>query len=173
MSGRGRGRPPGPRTPSEKDLQTPKTYQCLTWSIGGGAGRSGASPQGRGAPAPPKSAASSASSALKDGVILVNDDIMSAQTKAPTKEGDALQEFLAMYSDDDDEEGGTCTTPSCPSAEGPAAGVAVGPDRMEALRSEWTFSVQKGSNSRDREEIVLEDVPVPGSRKGRAKKPKS
>ena len=67
-----------------------------------------------------------------------------------------------MYIDDDDEEGRTCTTPSCPSAEchteGPSAGAAVGPDRMEALRSEWTFSVQKGSNSKDREEIVLEDV---------------
>ena len=61
-----------------------------------------------------KSAASSSSSALKDDVITVDDDIMSDQTKDPTKEGAcaALQEFLAMYSDDDEEANISCPNSS-------------------------------------------------------------
>ena len=134
MSGR-RGRPPGARPPSEKDLKTPKIGQffhqqpfapIFQQRMGGGAS------QGAGSQHDHVDLTGGSGESCSEDVTS-----SSAQNNTPTaaEARDSLQQFLATYSDSEEEDGASqvndprvkCMTP----------GKEMPPRLVAAKQSEW------------------------------------
>jgi hypothetical protein len=164
MSGRGRGRPPGPRPPSQKDLETPKIGQffhqqpfapIFQQRMGGGAS------QGAGSPHDHVDLTGASGESCSEDVTS-----SSAQHNTPTAAEalDSMQQFLATYIDSEESDGAPSSAlPPSTAALSPHAapdhdteGVARA-DRMEALRKVWTFRVRQGNNSSTYCDVLLDD----------------
>ena len=164
MSGRGRGRPPGARPPSQKDLETPKIGQFFQQQpfapifqqrMGGGAS------QGAGSPHDHVDLTGASGESCSEDVTS-----SSAQHNTPTaaEARDSMQQFLATYIDSEESDGAPSSAlPPSTAALSPHAapdhdteGVARA-DRMEALRKVWTFRVRHGSNSSTYCDVLLDD----------------
>ena len=130
MSGRGRGRPPGPRPPSQKDLETPKIGQFFQQQpfapifqqrMGGGAS------QGAGSPHDHVDLTGASGESCSEDVTS-----SSAQHNTPTaaEARDSMQQFLATYIDSEESDG----APSSALPPSTAAQPAQGPSLQ---RSSW------------------------------------
>ena len=165
MSGR-RGRPPGARPPSKKDLKTPKIGQffhqqpfapIFRQRMGGG------SSQGAGRRHDHVDLTGGSGESCSEYATS-----SSAQNNTPTaaEARDSLQQFLATYSDSEEEDGApssghppSTAGPSHPTPDHETEGVDRA-DRMEALRRVWTFRVRVGLNSSKYIDVLLDDVVI-------------